>query len=127
MTEVLTDYERAHAFFDAGQPAEAVGLLDRVVEAAPDATAARELRARALFASAQLSRAEQACSRPEGPAPGRLRAALATVGVRRTHRPATSPTDRPAARSSSAPARASSATTSAALHSARSSCTPWPA
>jgi predicted Zn-dependent protease len=60
MTDVFAEYERAQAFFDAGQPAEAVGLLDRVLEAAPGTTAARELRARALFASAQLGRAEQA-------------------------------------------------------------------
>ncbi|MDP9465958.1 MAG: tetratricopeptide repeat protein [Actinomycetota bacterium] len=56
----LDAFRRAHAFFDAGQPAEAVRLLDEVVAASPDSTAALELRARALFASAQLGRAEQA-------------------------------------------------------------------
>ena len=56
----LDDFRRAQAFFEAGQPAEAVRLLDEVVAASPDSTAAFELRARALFASAQLGRAEQA-------------------------------------------------------------------
>ena len=59
-TDVRAEYERAQVFFEAGQPADAVALLDRVLEAAPETTAARELRARALFASAQLGRAEQA-------------------------------------------------------------------
>ena len=59
-TDVRAEYERAQVFFAAGRPADAVGLLDRVLEAAPETTAARELRARALFASAQLGRAEQA-------------------------------------------------------------------
>ena len=53
-------FRRAQQHFDAGQPAEAVRLLDEVVAASPDSTAAAELRARALFASAQLGRAEQA-------------------------------------------------------------------
>lgn len=57
---VLDAFRRAQAFFDAGQPAEAVRLLDEVVAAEPGSTAALELRARALFASAQLGRAEQA-------------------------------------------------------------------
>ncbi len=56
----LDDFRRAQAFFDADQPAEAARLLDEVLTAAPDSTAALELRARALFASAQLGRAEQA-------------------------------------------------------------------
>lgn len=56
----LDDFRRAQAFFDAGQPAEAVRLLDDVLTASPGSTAALELRARALFASAQLGRAEQA-------------------------------------------------------------------
>jgi hypothetical protein len=60
MTDVLLEHARAQALFDAGQPAQAVPLLDRVLELAPEATAARELRARALFASAQLGRAESA-------------------------------------------------------------------
>ena len=57
----LDVFRQAQAFFDAGQPAEAVRLLDQVVQQ-PDGgtTAALELRARALFASAQLRRAEQA-------------------------------------------------------------------
>lgn len=56
----LDAFRRAQAFFDAGQPAEAVRLLDEVLDASPGSTAALELRARALFASAQLGRAEQA-------------------------------------------------------------------
>jgi len=56
----LDAFRRAQAFFDADQPTEAVRLLDEVLEAAPGSTAALELRARALFASAQLGRAEQA-------------------------------------------------------------------
>jgi predicted Zn-dependent protease len=57
---VLVAFRQAQVFFDAGQPAEAVRLLDDVVDAEPGSTAALELRARALFASAQLGRAEQA-------------------------------------------------------------------
>jgi hypothetical protein len=56
----LDDFRRAQVFFDAGQPAEAARLLDEVVAADGATTAALELRARALFASAQLGRAEQA-------------------------------------------------------------------
>lgn len=56
----LDDFRRAQAFFDADQPAEAARLLDAVLAASPGSTAALELRARALFASAQLGRAEQA-------------------------------------------------------------------
>ena len=56
----LDAFRRAQAFFDAGQPTEAARLLDDVVAASPESTAALELRARALFASAQLGRAEQA-------------------------------------------------------------------
>ena len=56
----LDDFRRAQAFFEADQPPEAVRLLDAVLAAEPGSTAALELRARALFASAQLGRAEQA-------------------------------------------------------------------
>jgi Flp pilus assembly protein TadD len=56
----LDAFRRARAFFDADQPTEAVRLLDEVLAASPGSTAALELRARALFASAQLGRAEQA-------------------------------------------------------------------
>ena len=56
----LDAFRRAQAFFEADQPAEAVRLLDEVLGAAPGTAAALELRARALFASAQLGRAEQA-------------------------------------------------------------------
>ena len=78
-TDVRAEYERAQVFFEAGRPADAVGLLDRVLEAAPETTAARELRARALFASAQLGRAEQAVREllDRDPSDGWARVALA--------------------------------------------------
>ena len=60
MTDAFSTFERAQQFFDAGRPTDAVALLDEVLESAPGTTAARELQARALFASAQLGRAEQA-------------------------------------------------------------------
>ena len=53
-------FRRAEQFFSAGQPAEAARLLEPVVDAAPDSTAVLELHARALFAAAQLTRAEHA-------------------------------------------------------------------
>lgn len=56
----LDEFRRAQASFDAGQRAEAVRLLDGVLAAEPSTAAALELRACALFASAQLRRAEQA-------------------------------------------------------------------
>ena len=79
MHDVRHDYERAQRFFEAGQPTQAVELLDRVVEQAPGTTAARELRARALFASAQLGRAEHAVRELLGrdPADAWARVALA--------------------------------------------------
>src|SRR3954468_9777445 len=52
------EFRRAEVFLAAGQPTEAARILERVVEAAPESTAALELLARALFASAQLGRAE---------------------------------------------------------------------
>ena len=79
MTDVLSAFERARVFFDAGQPTQAVVLLDQVLEAAPGTTAAAELRARALFASAQLGRAEQAVREllDRDPSDGWARVALA--------------------------------------------------
>jgi Flp pilus assembly protein TadD len=53
------DFRRAELFFAAGQPAEAVRILEPLVATSPDSTSALELLARALFASAQLVRAEQ--------------------------------------------------------------------
>ena len=58
--QLHAEYRRAEQFFAAGQPAEAARLLGPVVDAAPDSTAVLELQARALFAAAQLTRAEQA-------------------------------------------------------------------
>ncbi len=53
-------FRRAEVLLRWGHPAEAARVLGPVVEAAPESTAALELHARALFASAQLRRAEQA-------------------------------------------------------------------
>lgn len=53
-------WQQAQLFFDAGQPTEAARLLDDVLAADPRSSAALELHARALYASAQLGRAETA-------------------------------------------------------------------
>jgi Flp pilus assembly protein TadD len=58
--ELYAEFRRAELYLKADQPTEAARLLDPVVEAAPEHTAALELLARALFASAQLARAEEA-------------------------------------------------------------------
>jgi len=58
--QLYDEFRRAEVFLEAGRPTEAARILDPVVEAAPDSTAALELQARALFASAQLTRAEAA-------------------------------------------------------------------
>jgi Flp pilus assembly protein TadD len=54
-----TEYRQAQGLFDEGYPAEAARLLASIVDAAPGNTAALELYARALFASAQLRTAEK--------------------------------------------------------------------
>ena len=53
-------FRQAELFLRAGQPTEAARLVAPVVAAAPESTAALELQARALFASAQLVSAERA-------------------------------------------------------------------
>ena len=58
--QVYDEFRRAELFLASGFPADAAQALEAVVEAAPESTAALELRARALFASAQLGRAEEA-------------------------------------------------------------------
>jgi Flp pilus assembly protein TadD len=58
--ELYAEYRRAELFLTSGQPTEAARILEPVVAAAPEMTAALELSARALFASAQLGRAEAA-------------------------------------------------------------------
>jgi len=58
--DLYGEFRRAELFLKADQPIEAVRILDPVVAAAPGHTAALELLARALFASAQLQRAEEA-------------------------------------------------------------------
>lgn len=57
---LYTDFRYAESLYALGQPAGAARVLGPVVEAAPHSTAALELYARALFASAQLARAETA-------------------------------------------------------------------
>lgn len=59
-TDPYALFRQAELFLAAGQPTEAARLVEPVVEAAPESTAALELLARALFASAQLDRAEAA-------------------------------------------------------------------
>lgn len=54
------EFRRAEYLFQMNQPAEAARVLAPLVEAEPDHTGALELYARALFASAQLRRAERA-------------------------------------------------------------------
>ena len=53
-------FRRADFLLALNQPDEAAKVLAPIVDAVPDHTAALELYARALFASAQLGRAEQA-------------------------------------------------------------------
>ena len=58
--QLYDEFRRGESFFQAGRPVEAARILQPVVDAAPESTAALELLARALFASAQLERAEVA-------------------------------------------------------------------
>ena len=58
--ELYAEFRRGELFLEAGQPIEAARILAPVVAAAPGHDAALELYARALFASAQLRRAERA-------------------------------------------------------------------
>lgn len=58
--ELYERFRSAELFLRAGQPAEAARLAGEVLEASPESTAALELHARALFASAQLGGAERA-------------------------------------------------------------------
>lgn len=57
-TDVI-DFRAAEQLLAARDPRGAVKLLDPVIAAHPDNTAARLLRARAFFAAAQLRSAEQ--------------------------------------------------------------------
>ncbi|WP_405781648.1 tetratricopeptide repeat protein [Streptomyces sp. NBC_00859] len=54
----VIDYRAAEQLLDARDPRGAVKLLDEVIAAHPENTAARLLRARAFFAAAQLRPAE---------------------------------------------------------------------
>jgi len=54
----VIDFRAAEQLLDARDPRGAVKLLDSVIAAHPENTAARLLRARAFFASAQLRPAE---------------------------------------------------------------------
>ncbi|MCW2608416.1 MAG: uncharacterized protein JWO60_3109 [Frankiales bacterium] len=58
--DLYAAFRQAELFLRAGQPTEAARLVAPVVEADPGSTAALELHARALFASAQLGPAETA-------------------------------------------------------------------
>ena len=57
---IYAEFRTAELFFAAQQPAEAARILEPVVQAVPGSTAVLELYGRALFASAQLVRAERA-------------------------------------------------------------------
>ncbi|WP_199922715.1 tetratricopeptide repeat protein [Streptomyces sp. NRRL S-87] len=54
----LIDYRAAERLLEAGDPRGAVKLLDAVIDAHPETTGPRLLRARAFFAAAQLRPAE---------------------------------------------------------------------
>ncbi|MEV6009231.1 tetratricopeptide repeat protein [Streptomyces sp. NPDC051976] len=54
----VIDFRAAERLLDARDPRGAVKLLDQVIAAHPENTAARLLRARAFFAAAQLRPAE---------------------------------------------------------------------
>ena len=54
------EFRRGGFLLELSQPADAARVLAPLVETSPGHTAALELYARALFASAQLGRAEQA-------------------------------------------------------------------
>ena len=58
--QLYDEFRRAELFLASGFPADAARALEAVAAAVPESTAVLELRARALFASAQLSRAEEA-------------------------------------------------------------------
>lgn len=57
--QVYEEFRCAQLLLELNQPLDAVRLLEPVLEAAPSSTATLELLARALFASAQLVRAEE--------------------------------------------------------------------
>ncbi|HET9516851.1 MAG TPA: tetratricopeptide repeat protein [Actinoplanes sp.] len=57
--DLLEEYRRANLFFESGDPLGAARLLEPIIEAEPQNTAVRQLLARAYFASAQLTRAEE--------------------------------------------------------------------
>jgi predicted Zn-dependent protease len=55
-------YHRAWAFLEERDPRQAIALLDPAIDAEPDSTSLRTLRAWAYFQSAQLQRAEHELS-----------------------------------------------------------------
>ena len=67
--DLYEEFRRAELFLRADQPAEAVRILEPVAQFAPESTAGLELMARALFASAQLNRAETALRELTGRCP----------------------------------------------------------
>ncbi|NHC43829.1 tetratricopeptide repeat protein [Motilibacter aurantiacus] len=87
--DLYAEFRRGDFLLELGQPAEAARVLAPVVAAAPEHTGALELYARALFASAQLRRAEEALRTlvDRRPDDGWARIALARV-LERQSRPA---------------------------------------
>lgn len=87
--DAYAEFRRAQQFLDADRPADAAAILAPVVAAEPANTAALELYARALFASAQLERAQGALTAlvERTPDDGWARLALART-LERLGRPA---------------------------------------
>jgi predicted Zn-dependent protease len=77
--DLHSEFLRADLFLAMGRPTEAARILEPVVAAEPANEAALEMLARSYFASAQLTRAEEALTRLVGlaPANGWARRALA--------------------------------------------------
>ena len=86
--DLHSEYLRADLFLSLGQPTEAARILVPVVEAEPGNEAALELLARSYFASAQLTRAEEALGRlvELAPANAWARRALARTLERQSRR-----------------------------------------
>ena len=57
--QVYEEFRAAQVAYELGHPRDAARLVEPVVAAVPGSTQALELLGRALFASAQLDRAEQ--------------------------------------------------------------------
>jgi Flp pilus assembly protein TadD len=77
--DLHSEFLKADLFLAMGRPTEAARILEPVVAAEPANQAALEMLARSYFASAQLTRAEEALTRlvALAPANGWVRRALA--------------------------------------------------